>query len=364
MDQAGQIVHVLPDDALAPQHDHHQECPQVHERVDQHVNRDSLEAGGVAGDQAEQHVSGVGDGAIGQQALDVGLGDGGEVPDRHGGEGDHDEQRLPSGPEGGHRAEEDSQQECERRGLRGDGKVRGNRSRRALISVRRPHVEGNGGNLEQQPDRGGGHHEEHHRIPGLARGDGDSDDGQLGGARNSVHQRKAIGQEAAGKGAEDQILHGRLVRSPLPAQEPDHDVETQRHQLQSDEQRDQIRAGRQEKHAALRKQNQPVVLAMMLPFDVQVLVRHDRNDERREQEDPIEEQREAVHDERALETGHIDGAAGSEEHLLPPQREARQEFAGDHEDQQQILALLRIGNDPGVEQQNGASEERQHDGGD
>src|SRR6266511_3092792 len=101
---------------------------------------------------------------------------------------------------------------------------------------------------------------------------------------------------------------------------------------------------------------------MMLTFDIQILIRPDRNDKRRKQEYPIEEQRKAVHRERALKRRQLARAAGDEEHLLTVQSEASQRKTGDHENQHQILALLRVGNDPGVEQQNGASEERQHDG--
>ena len=67
-----------------------------------------------------------------------------------------------------------------------------------------------------------------------------------------------------------------------PREESDHHVEAQRHQFQTDEQRDQVRARGQEEHAALREQDQRVIFAVMLALDLQILVRDDRdNDQRR-----------------------------------------------------------------------------------
>jgi len=113
---------------------------------------------------------------------------------------------------------------------------------------------------------------------------------QLGRARDSVHDRKTVGQESAGEGAEDQVLIAASF-DRLSRQESDHDVEAQRHQLESDEQRDQIRTRGQEKHAALREKDQSVILAVLLALNVQILVRHYDNDERRKQKDPVKEQR-------------------------------------------------------------------------
>src|SRR5262249_40092131 len=97
VDQACEVVNVFANDPLSAERDHYQEGSEVHEGVDKHVDRDALDAGRVAGDQAEQHVSGVRDGAVGEQTLDVRLRDGGQVTNGHGGDGDTDEKRLPGG---------------------------------------------------------------------------------------------------------------------------------------------------------------------------------------------------------------------------------------------------------------------------
>ena len=282
----------------AQRHDH-QERAQVHERVDQHVDRDALDAGVVAGDQAEQHVAGVRDRAVGQQALDVGLVDGGQVADVSVSDRDHGEQRLPGLARGGQRAEEDAQQEGDRRGLRGHRKIRGHRGRRAFVGVGRPHVERRGGDLEEQADGRG-------RQPGRPPGPRPAAAAMAPVMSASLVEpampyitREAVRQEAARERAEQQILHGGFVGALLAAQEADHDVEAQRHQLQADEEGDQVGAGRQEVHAALREQDQAVVLAVMLAGDLQVLVGDDRDDERGNQEDPVEEDGEAVDRDRS-----------------------------------------------------------------
>ena len=88
-----------------------------------------------------------------------------------------------------------------------------------------------------------------------------------------------------------------------PAQEPDHDVEAQRHQLQADEQRHQVGTGGEEKHAALGQQHQAVVFAMMLTLDLEVAVRDQQHDERRQiRKIQLNSKREAVDGEGAAGT--------------------------------------------------------------
>ena len=87
MHQTGDIVQVFADNAFAAQRHQHQERTQVHERVDHHIHGDAFDAGGVPGNQTEQHVTSVRNGTICEQALDVALIDGGQVADCHGGDG-------------------------------------------------------------------------------------------------------------------------------------------------------------------------------------------------------------------------------------------------------------------------------------
>ena len=75
------IVDVLAEDIGAAHRDDHQQRPERHERVDHQVDRDAFDARFVPGYQAQQHVPGMRDGAIGEQALDIRLADCGQVAD-------------------------------------------------------------------------------------------------------------------------------------------------------------------------------------------------------------------------------------------------------------------------------------------
>ena len=82
-------------DARLGEADDHDEGAQVHEQVGHQVKEDGLL--GVASEDAQGHqqVAGVGDGGVGQQALDVALQDGREVAQGHGGRGDDTQQHHP-----------------------------------------------------------------------------------------------------------------------------------------------------------------------------------------------------------------------------------------------------------------------------
>ena len=83
---------------LPAQRHQHQERAQVHERVDHDIDRDTFDPGRISGDQAEQHVSGVRDGAISQQPLEVALIDGRQVADGHGGDRHEGQDGFPGFP--------------------------------------------------------------------------------------------------------------------------------------------------------------------------------------------------------------------------------------------------------------------------
>ena len=97
-----------------------------------------------------------------------------------------------------------------------DGEIRRDGGRRAFVGVRRPHVEGRGGNLEEQADAVVASARKDERIRRTARAAiAVGDLAEIGRARESVQQRKAVSQEAARKAAEQQVLHRCLVGSLL-----------------------------------------------------------------------------------------------------------------------------------------------------
>ena len=82
--QAGEVVDILIPFRLPGDVGHGGERPDVHQRVGGQVEHGGGGARFAARGERHQHVTRVRDGAVGQHALDVGLQQGGEVPDRHG----------------------------------------------------------------------------------------------------------------------------------------------------------------------------------------------------------------------------------------------------------------------------------------
>src|SRR5262249_5193909 len=125
---------------------------------------DAVAAGGGeagVGDDGDEHVTGVGDGGIGEHAFKVALEEGEDVADGHG-EGGHDFEEAEDGlavgcgvvkvDEGDGVEDRD-----DGRGLGGEGEEGGDGRGGALVDVRGVKVEGDGGDFVGDADD---HHEE------------------------------------------------------------------------------------------------------------------------------------------------------------------------------------------------------------
>ena len=88
---------------------------------------------------------------------------------------------------------------------------------------------------------------------------------QVRRARQPVHQRHAVEQDAERERAEQEILDRRLVRSLVRLDEAGQDVERHRHRLEADEDGDEIDAARHDHHAERGAEDQEVVLAGLAP---------------------------------------------------------------------------------------------------
>ena len=158
---AAKCVKSSPPGLAAHQRDDAERADQ-REGVDRGVEQRRGKSFATARDEAEQRVTGVRDGRVGEQAADVGLRERDEISDddRQGGQrgehrrptGDH---RVPGGAALG-RAEADQHdfsQHDERGDLRARGDERSGRNRRALIGVGRPEMERRGGDFEGEADQ-------------------------------------------------------------------------------------------------------------------------------------------------------------------------------------------------------------------
>ena len=188
---------------------------------------------------------------IGQHPLDVALRQRGDVPDGHRQDGQRVEQHAPVAVHRRQPLEEDAEQHRERRGLRPDRQERGDRRRRALVHVGRPHVERHRRDLEADAGHDQDHRQRQPRVVLLA-GEQRGDRPQVRGGGEPVQDRHPVEQEAEREGPEQEVLHGGLVRPPVGLDEARQDVERQRHRLETDEDGHQVDAARHEHHAERR----------------------------------------------------------------------------------------------------------------
>ena len=97
--------------------------------------------------------------------------------------------------------------------------IRGDRRRGALIDVRRPHVEGDGGGLEAEPhdEHGEPDHEQGGQME-IPRGEIAGDLPDVEDARRGIDQRHAVEQKGRGKGPQEEVFERGLRRPGVAAQ--------------------------------------------------------------------------------------------------------------------------------------------------
>ena len=87
--------------------------------------------------------------------------------------------------------------------------------------------------------------------------------GQVGGAGGRIHQRDPVQQEAAGEGAEQEVLQRCFARAGVLAVEADQDVEGQREDLQPEEDGHEVAGDGHHPHAGRGQEQQGVECARM-----------------------------------------------------------------------------------------------------
>ena len=190
---------------------------------------------------SSEQVPGVGHRREGQHALDVRLGERAQVPDHHGEDGQ-------DGHRGRHWAarrwqglQEHAQQRAEGGRLDPRGHQSGHRGGRALVDVRRPHVEGHAGHLEAEPYEQEAHAPARPRSALSALGEtatpGHTGEGS---PAETVKERDPVEEERGGEGARYEVLHRRLLALQAVAVLGGQGVHGHRHDLQGHEQRDPL----------------------------------------------------------------------------------------------------------------------------
>ena len=147
--------------------------------------------------------------------------------------------------------------------LRRGGEERRDRRRRALVDVRRPHVERHGRDLEAEAGEQEHQAEDQPDAALLARL---GDAGEAHRAGEAVDQRGAVEQHARRQRAEHEIFQPRFGRAHVVAVDRRDHVERQAHQLEAEIERDQVGRRDQHQHAGGREQDQDRIFELLLPL--------------------------------------------------------------------------------------------------
>ena len=178
------------------------------------------------------------------------------------------------------------------------GEERGDRRRRALVDVGRPHVERHRRNLEAEA---GEQEHQSERQADAALGGGLGDAGERDRAAEAVNQRGAVEQHAGRQRAENEVFQPGLGRTHVVAADRRDHVERQAHQFEAEIERDQVGRRNQHQHAGGRQQDQHRILEPLLLLAAEIVERHQDRDRRAGQRQELQEAREVVDDEAAAE---------------------------------------------------------------
>jgi hypothetical protein len=162
---------------------------------------------------------------------------------------------------------------------------------------------------------------------------------QAGRAGGAVDQRHAVEQEAGRERAHQEVLHRRLVAAARPPPQRGHHVDADRHGLDAEEHRGQVRRVGQHQHAGAGEQQDAEVLA-----DGPVVGAHVRRRDQRGQRDHHRQQRRqrvagAIGDQHlAVEERCCPARGGGTARSTRPPRDA----AGDREPGQRRAILAGV----------------------
>ncbi len=199
------------------------------------------------------------------------------------------------------------QEGAERGGLDAGRHIGGDGGRGALIDVRRPHVEGHGGRLEAETHDDQGHPDHEHggqgEFPGHDKA-GNVTDVEDAGRR--INQRHAVKQKGRGKSAEKEVLEGGLGRPAVAAQEPAEDIDGDGHELQADEDGDEMVRRDHDHHPQDPEEQQGIVFPFDDPFALHVPKGKKGHQQGNDQRQPFEERAEIVDGIEVVENVGID----------------------------------------------------------
>ena len=157
-------------------------------------------------------------------------------------------------------------------------------------------MKGDGSDLEPKTDHQEAHANAHERMIGEAALTHCGHDAkQIRRASGAVQQRDAIQQEAGRKGAKEKILHRRFARLQDLMSHAGQDVLRQGHDLQAEENDQEIATGRHQHGAQQSEEEQSVVLSQFQSFLSGVADRQQHGKQSHHQKDDLQEQGGHIH---------------------------------------------------------------------
>jgi len=169
----------------------------------------------------------------------------------------------------------------------------GHRRGRALINIRSPDLEGKRGDLKSEPHQHQHQAEQEDLIAAELRRHS-RQHGEVQRVRDAIDQRDAIHGEGGGERADDQVFDAGLKRGNSGALEAGQHIEGDRDEFQRHEQEGEVIRRRGKQHPRQGKQDQRIELGDASLDAVGEFDRHQEDDESGQQEQALEEQRQAV----------------------------------------------------------------------
>ena len=186
------------------------------------------------------------DARVGQEPLDVLLWDGHQVARHDGDGGQPRHERHPEQHGIAHALEVEAEHDDEARGLGRHGEPGHERGVRGFVRIGHPHVKGKGRDLEAQPAQREDHAQDQQRVAVLERAD---HAGQVRGQGDAVDEGQPVRDQGRGDRADEEELERGLHRLPFPLAEARQDVEGNGHELEGDEEQDQLARRGEDEHA-------------------------------------------------------------------------------------------------------------------
>ena len=279
-------VHVVL--ARPAQSDDYRERSQRRDGVGEQVKHERGAAEARTDDDCNQDVACMRNARVGEQALDVALSQRNQISDDHRNRRQPPHGFVPDVKQRRKRLEPEAEERGEGRTFYRRGHVRGDRRRRAFVSIGSPHVERCRRNLEPEADENQRDSHQQQSIVLEAEADDVRPDlDEVSGAGCAVDERDTVQQEGGRKGAEQEILDCSFGGALGPAIDTDQHVDRDRHELDPEEHDDQVACCGEDHHSGSRQQQQHVRLARSNPLAHIVVERHCNRAQRRDEENLV-----------------------------------------------------------------------------